>query len=80
MLQQRISGLVPAVEHGDGLDHISAGLVITPHQCLDQGPVGQRHWIVRVTRYNCIAMLQGLVQPLQVDVFKATGCFHLGIW
>ena len=36
MLEQRISELVPVVEHGDGLDHISAGLVITPHQCLDQ--------------------------------------------
>ena len=36
MLEQRISGLVSLVEHGDRLADISAGLVITPHQCLDQ--------------------------------------------
>ena len=36
MLEQRIFGFVSAIQQGDGLAHISAGLVITPHQCLDQ--------------------------------------------
>ena len=36
VLEQRVFGFVPAIQQVDGLAHISASLIITPHQCLDQ--------------------------------------------
>ena len=35
VLEQRVFGFVPAIQQGDGLAHISTGLFIAPHQCLD---------------------------------------------
>ena len=36
VLEQRVFGFVPAIQQGDGLAHISASLIITPHEGLDQ--------------------------------------------
>ena len=79
VLEQAICASVALLEQGSGLRDIVTSSVITTHQREQQGSVDQRYRIACVAHHNGVALFQGSVQILQIEIFQAAGCLQFGI-